>query len=498
MRLFDLSEGGMGSVSLAVRQGQRFERLYAIKRLLPELREQPDMRAMFLEEGRVAGLLHHPNVVGVTDVGQDAEGPFMVMDYIEGVSARDLIVHAKREAVPLPLLVVCEIVTQVAKGLAVAHNLSAHDGKQLGLVHRDVSPHNILIGFDGVVRLADFGVARAEGRDHKTSTGVLKGKIGYMAPEALQFHEPTAQSDLFSLGVVIYELLSGNRLYGGKNVERARRIVHEAPPDIGDERDDVPVALQALLLSLLAKDPRDRPGSATEVVAQTEQLLVDVRQDPHAIGVAEYLDETFAQVRASRRREIELALIAHGQAQRSAQDDRRRDHGRRRALRSAGVVALVLGALGTGAFFAFGREPQRAQVSLSIASDPPGAVVTSPGLPRLSTPTRIDVPSSSEALTLLFEAPGFEPLEQRVIPANNLQLHVQLVALGRSDVDRSGSDGSEVAGGAATDEQSEQSEQSDSSEPNEASVTPTPPTRMRRRRPRPPSTMMSRIGLFDE
>ncbi|MEM7609463.1 MAG: serine/threonine-protein kinase, partial [Myxococcota bacterium] len=206
--LFDLSKGGMGSVALAVRRDGRFTRLYAVKRLLPSLRDDVQAREMFLEEGRLAGLLHHPNVVGVTDVGEDEQGPYLVMDYVEGISARDLTVHARRSGVPLSIAMVCTIGAQTARGLSAAHELCAHDGAPLQLVHRDVSPHNILLGFDGIARIADFGVARAIGREHRTSTGVLKGKLGYMAPEMLQFHEPTAKTDLFALGVVLYEMLA--------------------------------------------------------------------------------------------------------------------------------------------------------------------------------------------------------------------------------------------------------------------------------------------------
>ena len=185
-RLFDLAEGGMGRVELSVRRGPSFQRLYAVKRLHQAITSNSDARMMFLEEGRLAGLIHHPNVVGVLDVGEDAQGPFLVMEYVDGITARDVIVHAKRHGIPTPVQIAVRIIAQAARGLATAHDLTSHDGSALELVHRDISPHNILVGFDGIARVADFGIARASGREHRTSTGVLKGKLGYMAPEVLQ------------------------------------------------------------------------------------------------------------------------------------------------------------------------------------------------------------------------------------------------------------------------------------------------------------------------
>ncbi|HMJ16304.1 MAG TPA: serine/threonine-protein kinase, partial [Polyangiaceae bacterium] len=196
-----LASGGMATVDLAIRREGTFVRLHAIKRLHPHLLEDADVRAMFIEEARLAGLLRHPNVVSVVDVGEDAAGPFLVMDYVEGVSVATLIEHAIETSQPVPLDVALRIAMDVARGLHAAHELTAPDGRPLSLVHRDVSPQNVLVGFDGVARVSDFGIAKALGRSARTSTGILKGKLGYMAPEQLQFRGQDRRTDLFAFGV---------------------------------------------------------------------------------------------------------------------------------------------------------------------------------------------------------------------------------------------------------------------------------------------------------
>jgi serine/threonine-protein kinase len=301
----DLAEGGMGKVEIAVREEARFRRVYAIKRLRAELSSDPDIRAMFLEEARIAGLLRHPNLVGVIDTGEDERGPFLVMDFVEGVPLSTVITTFTGRGEALPVQLCVNIARQVADGLHAAHELRDLDGKPLDLVHRDVSPQNIILGFDGVARLTDFGIAKAIGRAHRTSTGILKGKSGYFSPEQLQFEEPDRRSDIFCLGIVLFELLSGKRLYGGDSpMTAAKRILREPPPDIHEVRQDVHPMLVKLLFEMLAKDREHRPADALAVERQLDRILSEITLEEDAIRVADFVNEHFSELRDVQREEI--------------------------------------------------------------------------------------------------------------------------------------------------------------------------------------------------
>jgi serine/threonine-protein kinase len=244
--------------------------------------------------------------VGVVDVGQDNEGPFLVMDYIDGVPLSLLIAQTA-----MPVAAACKVVMQVAEGLHAAHELKDTTGLALGIIHRDVSPQNILLGFDGVARLTDFGVARAMDSGAQTRTGVLKGKMSYMAPERLRFEPFDRRADLYALGVVLWEMLAGRKLYGAsEGAESARRILHEPPPDIGMERDDVPAPVVELLFSVLAKDPALRPSTAAEVSQLLQAVLDAFAQEGETFDLAVYLSEKFDFLRHTRTNQIRLALAA--------------------------------------------------------------------------------------------------------------------------------------------------------------------------------------------
>jgi len=314
VKLLDIAKGGMGTVELSLRREGGFRRLCAVKRLHPHLLQDEDLRAMFVDEARIAGLLRHANVVSVLDVGEDESGPFLVMDYVDGVTLSAILHrHASHEQL-LPVQLCARIGADIARGLQVAHELTAHDGQVLDIVHRDVSPQNVLVGFDGQVRLADFGIARALGRSSKlTADGVIKGKLGYQAPEQLRFEEASARSDLFALGVVLYELLSGKRLY--KSLSRSPtevpvplRILQEPPPDIGDERADVPPELTELLFELLAKRREDRPESARVVAARLDDCVVGLLRDEEPMLLAGYMDRVFGDQRRAQAETVAQAV----------------------------------------------------------------------------------------------------------------------------------------------------------------------------------------------
>jgi serine/threonine-protein kinase len=378
--LFEFSRGGMGRVELALLAGPRFRRLYAIKRLHPHHAEDPAVREMFLEEGRLAGLVRHPNVVSVLDVGEDREGPFLVMDYVDGVSAADLLAQARRSGEAVPIAVCVRIALDAARGLHAAHELRDPSGKALALVHRDVSPQNVLVGFDGLARVSDFGVAKALGSGSRTSTGLLKGKMGYMAPERLRFEPPDRRSDLFSLGVVLHELLTGDRLYtGAEAADVARQILNDPPPDPGLSREDVPAAVTELVFELLAKDPALRPASAAEVAERLELVAEALASEAGApVDVGAFLTSRFSDERAARERRIAEAT--------AAMETRRHDE-RSGPWRRARIVWLAL----AGVLIVAGATAWR----VTRASG--GAPVTVVAPPAVTAPAEIAPPPAPAA-----------------------------------------------------------------------------------------------------
>lgn len=306
----------MGQVDLCVRQTGRFERLYAVKRLHPHLREDEAMRSMFLDEARVAGMVRHANVVAVLDVGEDADGPFLVMDYVEGVSLSRLIRAQAQAGTLLPIPVCAQIMAQIARGLHAAHELTGSDGAPINLVHRDVSPQNILVGRDGTVRVTDFGIAKALGRSTHTSTGVLKGKLGYMSPEQLRFEPLDRRSDLFALGVILFELTLLRRLFRGDEAsEVARQIIHEVPPDLGEARPDAPPALVELAFELLAKNREDRPATAQIVADRLDELVTAYGE---VVDVGAHLELCFGAELDAEHERIRSLMEGGGEASQSA------------------------------------------------------------------------------------------------------------------------------------------------------------------------------------
>jgi serine/threonine-protein kinase len=335
-----IADGGMGYVDLVAKRDGRFDRLYACKRLHPHHRSDTGVRTMFLDEARLAGAIDHPNVVSVLDVGDDDDGPFLIMDYVNGLPLTRLIERADGARERIPLQIAVRICRDAALGLDAAHETRGPDGQPLGIVHRDVSPQNVLCGFDGRVVVADFGIAKAFGNASRTRTGILKGNLAYLSPEQLRFEPLTRRSDLFSLGVILYELLAGTWLYtSGEDFEGARRILHEPPPDIGEVREDVPPEVVELLFELLSKDPAERPATANDVARRLEVVLAGLVEQEGSLGVREYLQARFDDIHRERdatvmrqRRDVDVV-------------GRRRARRWRWLLAPAVVVMLIAGLL---------------------------------------------------------------------------------------------------------------------------------------------------------
>ncbi|MFO0725152.1 MAG: serine/threonine-protein kinase [Myxococcota bacterium] len=255
-----LGTGGMATVYLAEAPGPLgTSRSVALKLVHPHVAIDPVQVATFIEEARIAERIRHPNVVLVQDVAEGPRGPYLVMEYVEGGALSDLVATGPR----LPLELGMQILADALAGLHAAHELTDAQGRPLGLVHRDFSPHNILVGIDGNTRLTDFGIAKVADRSAVTAQGLVKGKLAYMAPEQARGQPLDRRADLWAAGVIAWELLAGQRLYGQEpEAMMLLRLLSERPPALRDKNPLIPSALAALVASALSLEPADRPPTA--------------------------------------------------------------------------------------------------------------------------------------------------------------------------------------------------------------------------------------------
>jgi len=269
-----LGEGGMASVYRGLTHGAAgFTCKVAIKRVLPNLAENASFVAMFVEEARVASELQHPNIVQVHDFDRDAEGRyFIVMEWIDGIDLFGWIESFKGQETPWHE--VAAIGVEMLRGLGAAHERVDAQGNPAPVIHRDVSPQNVLLSVQGIVKIADFGLARAADRATMTAPGTIKGKLGYMAPELVKRAPASPKSDLYSVGIVLWEALTGTRLFGGTDAyEQIKKILANQVPQLRDTRPDVPLPLSEIVHTALSFDPADRFERAEEMQRALASLL---------------------------------------------------------------------------------------------------------------------------------------------------------------------------------------------------------------------------------
>jgi serine/threonine protein kinase len=290
-----LADGGMAEIYLARIGGEAgFEKLVVLKRILPSVAEDRAQLHMFLDEARLAATLRHANIAEVIDIGSEGDTYFFVMEYVLGQDARTLRYQSVEAQQPIPLAIALAIVCGTAAALAYAHDKRGPDGP-LGLVHRDVSPSNILVSYDGAVKLVDFGIARATSRTTRTLTGVLRGKVPYMSPEQCRGKVLDRRSDLFSLGIVLYELTTGKRPFAGRTeYDTLERIAlgDATPPSAIDPT--YPRPLEAIVMTALQRDRALRYQTADAMLADLEALISAQGVFMSTLGVAKYMRELFA------------------------------------------------------------------------------------------------------------------------------------------------------------------------------------------------------------
>jgi serine/threonine-protein kinase len=290
-----------------------FRTLVVVKRILPHLAENHDFISMFLDEARIAALLDHPNVVRIIEVGHDGDEYFLVMELVQGKPLAGVLRKAAKEQSPLTPALAAFVVAQAAGGLGYAHNLVGPSGEPLNIVHRDVSPQNILVSFEGAVKLIDFGVARALGRVTHTNPGGLKGKIEYMSPEQAGADEVDRRADVFALGVVLWEALTGRHLFRRQTELATMRAIVDDPIPRPSEIISIAPVLEAIVMRALKKRREERFQSAQELAMALERYAF-ASEGFSPLQLATYMKGLFAVEFTEWKKTVSSALEMDGKS----------------------------------------------------------------------------------------------------------------------------------------------------------------------------------------
>ncbi|MBX3272216.1 MAG: serine/threonine protein kinase [Sandaracinaceae bacterium] len=486
-----LATGGMAEILLGKVLGPSgFERPVVIKRILPSLARKREFVEMFLDEARVVARLRHPNVVHVQELAEEAGELFLVMEYLEGESAVSLMRRSIRDEAPLGPMLGAYIVMQACAGLHAAHELTGDDGQPLHVVHRDVTPSNVFVTYDGGVKLIDFGVAKFKERSTETEAGQMKGKFAYMSPEQCLGREVDRRADVFALGVVLFELTTGRRLFARPTSLLSMRAITEdrIPRPSEGAKGDYPASLDRIVEKSLTRDPAGRYPTAAAMRADLAEAL-------RAMDAPALLEEQLAAVMAARfpeRLEEKRELLRRVQAgseitqMPSLEVDISVDvpdvergtpmavvepsGPARRPPRLVYVAAAAL-ALAAGAGLVLGiaargpeasseegaahaaapappieappdesarpaapptepsvAEAAQVRVRLAVVSTPAGATVRVGGEERGVTPIDLSVPRADEVVRVEVTRAGFATRTLEVVPAQDQELRVELVA----------------------------------------------------------------------
>jgi len=317
-----IAQGGMAEIFLATRKGDLggFEKQVAIKRIFQHLTGREETVNMFFDEARIAATLHHPNIVQVYDLGEVDGYFYIAMEFVRGTDLRRVCRRGLERDRYLPTEIAVHVVAQTAAGLHYAHTRTDEAGRPRNIVHRDISPQNILLSMDGHVKICDFGIAKAENRLARTRTGQFKGKLSYMSPEQFNGEEVDARSDVFNLGIVLYEITLARRLFDAKtDFERMRQIAnaHVTPPS--DVRSDFPPGLERIILKALRHDPDERFQTAEEVQLALEDWLHEEGAKVGSVEVGEYMADVFPELKDGIPQNMaRVEFPADGREERSA------------------------------------------------------------------------------------------------------------------------------------------------------------------------------------
>jgi serine/threonine protein kinase len=305
--------GGMAELFMAKQTGMKgFEKVMAIKRILPHLTEDAEFISMFINEAKLAALLTHQNIVQIFDLGHIENSYFIAMEYVMGKDLRTILQRAKTLTMPMSVGHALLIISKICAALDYAHRKKDLSGRDLNIVHRDISPQNILVSYEGEVKLVDFGIAKAASQASETRTGVLKGKLSYMAPEQAWGRAVDRRTDIFAIGIVLYEILTGHKLFKGDNdfdtLEKVREAKVEPPPTSLNKQ--VAPELEAIILKALAKEADNRYPSASEMQTALEDHMSQKGYDFSTVRLAQYLQNLFQHDIEQDSQRFQIALGA--------------------------------------------------------------------------------------------------------------------------------------------------------------------------------------------
>jgi serine/threonine-protein kinase len=307
-----IAVGGMAEVFLAMQAGvEGFEKWLAIKRIRPHLSNEEAFIKMFLNEAKLAAQLQHPNIVQIYDLGHVQDSYFIAMEYISGRDMSRVIPKAEKMGIPFPLEYALAIAASVLDGLAYAHPRADAYGVPLNIVHRDVTPENIMVGWNGNVKILDFGIAKAATQSDQTRAGEIKGKLSYMSPEQAMGKSLDARSDLFALGIVLYEWVTGYRLFTGENEMAILKSIIDGkiyPPSYF--REDVPERIEEILMRALMKNRDERYQSARDMQLDILQWFTEVGFTPTSLHLANFLKQIFGDEIAAEQKALASAAAS--------------------------------------------------------------------------------------------------------------------------------------------------------------------------------------------
>lgn len=419
-----LAAGGMAEIFLArTKSIQGFEKYLVIKKILKNRTSDPEFVRMFLDEARVAATLDHPNIVQIYDVGHIDNEYYIAMEYLRGHNLIEIVrAGAKLGYSKPPLEHVMSILSGVCAGLHYAHDKRDFQGRPMEIVHRDVTPQNIVISFDGAVKVVDFGIAKAATREVETLAGTLKGKIGYMSPEQCRGLAVDRRSDIFAVGIILYELTTGKRLYHERSdFETLKKIIEGPVPSPRDILPFYPAALNAIVVRCLQKSADDRYQTARDLHADLDAFSRDNQLVTGTVPLAQYMERIFADELAAHKNADASGLVFASQmatsssspsylgesSKRSSQIEvplvkARRQHMINRALQGAAAILLVV----AGGVFVWWKMRPPSTPPVVAQPTPPPATTPSPTAPVAAAAVPTGTPPAPAPVTVPTTAPA--------------------------------------------------------------------------------------------